>query len=170
MSNGFKVFFANSWLELAARWFLGITFIYSCYHKIIAPAYFAKIIYGYYLFPDWSINLIAIILPFLELFAGLALVLGIYPRSAALITAGVLLIFMIALSINLIRGQEFDCGCFSFGEPGHTSSAGQLLIRDIFYFVVGLEVLFFGQRRRWCILQSGSVLTKISSNPQSFNS
>lgn len=163
MSNGFKMFFASSWLELAARWFLGITFIYSCYHKIIAPAHFAKIIYGYYLFPDWCINLIAIILPFFELFAGLALVLGIYPRSAALITNGVLLIFVIALSTNLIRGQEFDCGCFSFGEPGYTSSAGQLLIRDIFYFVVGLKVLFFDQRRRWCVLQSGSVLTNISS-------
>ena len=51
----------NSWLELAARWFLGMIFLYASYHKIAAPAQFAKIIYGYYLFPDISINIIAIV-------------------------------------------------------------------------------------------------------------
>ena len=106
-----KSLLSNNRLELIARWFLGIIFIYASYHKIIAPDHFAKIIYGYYLFPDFFINLIAIILPFLELFSGLALLLGIYPRSAALIINGMLLVFIIALSINLIRGQEFDCGC-----------------------------------------------------------
>ena len=156
-----KLFF-STWLELVGRWLLGITFLYACTHKILAPDYFAKIIYGYYLFPDFSINLIAIVLPFLELFSGVALILGVYPRSAALITNGMLLAFIIALSINLIRGQAFDCGCFSFGEPGYTSSAGQLLIRDIIYFFVGLHVLFFGEWRKLCALQSGSILKNIS--------
>lgn len=161
MNRLLKSLLLISWLELAARWFLGITFIYAGYHKIIAPDHFAKIIYGYYLFPDFSINLIAIILPFLELFSGLALLLGIYPRSAALIINGMLLAFIIALSINLIRGQEFDCGCFSFGEKGYISSAGQLLIRDIIYFVFGLQLLFFAKQRRWSILQSGSISKNI---------
>ncbi|OEU64388.1 MAG: hypothetical protein BBJ57_08625 [Desulfobacterales bacterium PC51MH44] len=156
----------NSWLELAVRWFLGLTFIYVSYHKIIAPAHFAKIIYGYYLFPDFSINLIAIVLPFLELCAGLALILGIYPRSAALIILGMLFVFMIAISINLSRGMEFDCGCFSFSEAGYTYSAWQLLIRDIFYFACGLQVLFFDQSRRLCLRQSGGLLKNISSQNQ----
>ncbi len=162
LNSRLKRLFFSTWLELAGRWFLGITFLYACSHKIPAPDYFAKIIYGYYLFPDFTINLIAIILPFLELFSGVALILGIYPRSAAVITNGMLLAFIIALSINLIRGQEFDCGCFSFGEPGYTSSVGQLLIRDIIYFSVGLQVLLFRERRRWCLLQSGSILKNIS--------
>jgi len=146
-----KTVFRNPWLELAARWFLGLTFLYASYHKIIAPAHFAKIVYGYYLFPNFSINLIAVILPFIELFAAGALILGIYPRSATLIIIGMLIGFVMVLSINLIRGQEFDCGCFSFGDPGHSSPAGQLLIRDIIYLIVGLEVLFFDRRRLWCI-------------------
>jgi putative oxidoreductase len=150
----------NSWLELAARWFLGMIFLYASYHKIAAPAQFAKIIYGYYLFPDISINIIAIVLPFLELFSGLALILGIYPRSAALITNGMLLGFIIALSINLIRGQQFDCGCFPFGEGGHTYTVGQLLVRDIVFFVLGLQVLLFDSNRRWCLRQSGNILMK----------
>ena len=60
---------------------------------------------------------------------------------------------------NLIIGQEFG---WSFGEPGYTSSVGQLLIRDIIYFSVGLQVLLFGERRRWCLSQSGSILKNMS--------
>lgn len=149
----------NSWLEFGVRWFIGLIFLYACYHKILAPAHFAKIIYGYYLFPGFSINLIAIVLPFIELIAGLAMILGIYPRSAVLIINGMLLLFIVALSINLIRGIQFDCGCFSFGEAGYTYSAWQLLIRDVVFFVGGLQVLFFPKRRKLCLRQTGNILT-----------
>ena len=149
-----KRLFDNSRIELAARWILGITFIYASFHKIIAPADFAKILYGYDLFPGVLINLIAIVLPFVELFSGLALILGIYPRSAALIVNGMLLGFIIALSINLVRGHEFDCGCFWPGQTGYTSSVELLLVRDIIYFVMGLQVFLYGRRRRACIFRS----------------
>ena len=161
MENRLKNIFNNSGVELTVRWFLGITFIYASYHKIADPAYFAKIIYGYYLFPAVSINIIAIVLPFLELISGLAIILGIYPRSAAIIINGMLLAFIVALSINLVRGQQFDCGCFSFGDTGYTHSAWQLLIRDIACFIIGLQVIFFGRCRRWCLWQSGSILKSI---------
>jgi len=162
LKNKLKTISNNSWLELAIRWFLGITFIYASYHKIAAPAHFAKIIYGYYLFPDFLINIIAIVLPFLELIAGLALILGIYPRSAAIMINLMLLGFIVALSINLVRGQQFDCGCFSFGEAGYTYTAGQLLVRDVAFFILGLQVLFYGKCRRWCRRQSGSILENIA--------
>jgi hypothetical protein len=55
-----RTFFGNQWIELAARWILGMTFIYASYNKILEPAVFAKIIYGYDLFPAVFINLIAI--------------------------------------------------------------------------------------------------------------
>ncbi len=140
----------NPWCELGARWFLGLTFIYASYHKIVLPAQFAKIIYGYDLLPGASINLIAIVLPFLELFAGLALVLGVYPRSAAAIINGMLLAFIVGITINLVRGHGFDCGCFAFGTQGSTSSATQLLVRDVILFLLALYVLHFNGRRKWC--------------------
>ena len=154
MNKHLKRLFDNSRIELAARWILGITFIYASFHKIIAPADFAKILYGYDLFPGVLINLIAVVLPFVELFSGLALILGIYPRSAALIVNGMLLGFIIALSINLVRGHEFDCGCFSSGQTGHTSSVELLLVRDIIYFDLALQVLLYGRRRMACIFCS----------------
>lgn len=147
----------NSWVEVVARWILGGVFIYASYHKILFPEAFAKIIYGYYLFPDVSINLIAIFLPFVECVAGGALLLGIYPRSAAVIINGTLFCFIIAIGINIVRGHEFDCGCFSFGERGYTSSAEELFLRDIGYFLIGLYVIYYRYRRRWCIAQSGGI-------------
>ncbi|MBW1984734.1 MAG: DoxX family membrane protein [Deltaproteobacteria bacterium] len=141
----------NNWAELVLRWVIGIIFIYASIHKIADPAAFAKIIYGYYLFPDLSINLIAIILPFLEFYSGIFLLLGIYPRSATAIIIGLLFGFITAISINLLRGHEFDCGCFSFNGSDSKAASIQLLVRDIFYFVFSLYIIFFKGQRRLCV-------------------
>ncbi|MFC1489202.1 MauE/DoxX family redox-associated membrane protein [Thermodesulfobacteriota bacterium] len=162
MKSSREIIFFNSWIELIFRWVLGVSFIYASCNKIIDPEHFTKIIYGYYLFPGYSINLIAIVLPFFELFSGLFLILGVYPRSAALIINGMLLAFIIAVSINLVRGQQFDCGCFSFDDVGYTYSALQLLVRDVIFFILGTQVLFYGRRRKWCIRQTGGLLKTIS--------
>ena len=145
----------NSWLELASRWILGLTFIYASYNKILFPADFAKIIYGYDLFPNVLINLIAIILPFLELAAALALIIGVYPRSAVTIVNALLVAFIILLSINLIRGHEFNCGCFQLQNSEKSVSSQTTIIRDIFYLAFGLQVFFFNRFRRWCLTIKG---------------
>jgi len=145
---------SNSWIELAARWILGLTFIYASFHKIVSPADFAKIVYGYDLFPAVFINLIAIIIPYLELITGLALVIGVYPRSAAIIINGLLVVYIVVLTINLIRGHEFDCGCFAPGQVGYTSSSEVTLVRDIIYFVLGLQIILYSGFRRICSIST----------------
>jgi len=161
LNNNLKILFYSTRIELFIRWLIGITFIYASYHKIAEPAHFAKIIYGYYLFPEFIINLTAIILPYLELLSGISLILGIYPRSALLILEVMLFVFIVALSINLIRGYNFDCGCFSFVERGYGYSVLGLLVRDVIYFILGLQSLFFNKHRKYCILQNGSILKNI---------
>jgi putative oxidoreductase len=141
---------SNGWIELAARWILGLTFIYASFHKIVSPADFAKIVYGYDLFPEISINLIAIVIPFLELVIGLALIIGIYPRSAAIIISGLLLVFIAASAINLIRGHEFNCGCFSGVQDGYASSPELTIARNIFYLALGMQIALFKGKRRSC--------------------
>ena len=147
----------NSWIELAARWIIGLTFIYASLYKIISPADFAKIVYGYGLFPEVFINLIAIVIPFLELIAGLALIIGVYPRSAAMIINALLLAFVTVLAINLIRGHEFDCGCFSAGQSGYASSSEVTLVRDIIYLIFGMQIVLFEGNRRNCF---GRIIAK----------
>jgi putative oxidoreductase len=146
-----KSILQNSWVELAARWILGLTFIYAGYSKILAPADFAKIIYGYGLFPAKLINLIAIIIPFLELVIAIALILGFYPRSAAIIVNTLLLAFIIIISINLIRGHEFNCGCFALQNSADQVSSPSAILRDLVFLALGLQVFLFKQRRRWCV-------------------
>jgi putative oxidoreductase len=149
-----KTLYDDSRIELATRCILGGIFVYASYDKILAPAVFAKIIYGYDLFPALFINLIAIIVPFLELVAGLALIIGFYPRSAALIANFMLLFFITALSINLIRGHEFDCGCFSINSSNQQTFAGTLILRDFFILGLGIYIFFYGNERKLCILNS----------------
>ncbi len=152
MNNKLRHLFNNGWIEIAFRWILGITFIYASYYKILSPADFAKMVYGYNLFPEVLINLIAIVLPFVELISGLCLLLGIYPRSAALIINGLLLAFIIILIINIIRGYEFDCGCFSAEKAG---SPKMMVARDVIYLMMGLQVFLFNGVRKGCFIHLG---------------
>lgn len=155
LNHTMRNLFNNSWVELACRWILGITFIYASYYKIMSPMDFAKIVYGYNLFPEILINPIAIILPFVELISGFSLLLGIYPRSAALIINGLLLAFIFILTINIIRGYEFDCGCFSAEKTG---SPKMMVARDVVYLIMGLQVFLFNGVRKGCFIRLGKFM------------
>jgi len=120
------------------RLVLGMTFIGASYHKIADPAGFAKILYGYAVFPNISINVLAITIPFIELVAGFSLVLGLLPRSALMIINALLFLFILVIGFNLLRGHQFDCGCFSFSHQSHTASNISLLIRDVLLLGSGM--------------------------------
>jgi uncharacterized membrane protein YphA (DoxX/SURF4 family) len=150
LSNGPKGgWWRNGWLEFVLRGLLGGLFVLASLHKIGDPASFAKIVYGYDLFPGATVNLIAIFLPFLELTAGLALVTGIYPRASAVILSGLLLSFIVVIGINAIRGHVFDCGCFAAGEAAlWANSPGWLLGRNILLLAVGAYIITFPGPRK----------------------
>lgn len=133
----------KGWIAISIRWILGLTFIVASVHKIAAPAEFAKIIYGYGLFPHISINLIAMVLPFLELVTGLSLLFNIYSKAAATLVGILLSCFIVAVSINIARGHEFECGCFSFGSENPLTETKFLLIRDIILLILCLYLLRF---------------------------
>lgn len=123
-------------VEIVLSFIIGIIFIYSSIHKIHDPGEFAKFIYGYDIFPDSSINFLAVMLPFFELYAGLALVFRIFMRPGLLIINMLLLGFILILGYNLARGHQFDCGCFSFEKNQTIQSTISLLVRDIILFIL----------------------------------
>ena len=138
----------NVWVDLVLRFLLGGLFVLASIHKIMDPAAFAKIVYGYDLFPAAAINLIAILLPFIELTAGTALLAGIYPRAAAAILSTLLLAFILIIGINVLRGHVFDCGCFSTGEARFwANSPGWMLVRNGFLLLMGWSVAHFRGNR-----------------------
>jgi uncharacterized membrane protein YphA (DoxX/SURF4 family) len=116
---------------------LSVTFIYASYHKIENPAGFAKILYGYDIFPNFAINLLAIYIPFLELAAGFCLLFNVLPGSSLLLINSLLAGFILAIGYNLLRGHTFDCGCFSISSQNHSASNIFLLVRDILMLAAG---------------------------------
>ncbi|HOO89364.1 MAG TPA: MauE/DoxX family redox-associated membrane protein [Syntrophales bacterium] len=124
----------------AARWILGIVFVYASIHKILYPAAFAKAVYLYQILPDWLVNLAALVLPWLELFLGVFLIIGLWMPGTVIISSGLFLIFMSALSYNMARGLDISCGCFSSSptaDPANILTA----LRDGMFLIVSLYLL-----------------------------
>ncbi|HTD52109.1 MAG TPA: MauE/DoxX family redox-associated membrane protein [Thermoanaerobaculia bacterium] len=101
---------------------LGAIFVAAAIPKILDPPAFAHMIYNYKLAPGWAINALAITLPWVELLAGLALILGVWKREAAVLIGLLLLLFIASVGINLARGHAIDCGCFDVREAGKTEA------------------------------------------------
>jgi uncharacterized membrane protein YphA (DoxX/SURF4 family) len=127
-------------LALVCRLVLALLFLYAAIEKIIDPQTFATAIYYYQLMPDFAINLMAVVLPILELLLALSFVSGIYLRGASLISALLFLVFATALSINLARGLDISCGCF--GKSSETINS-LYLVRDLSLCLMSLFILFF---------------------------
>jgi len=139
ISTYFYYFYQSTVLVL--RLFLGGMFVYASLHKLSDPVAFSKIIYGYKILPAFTINLFAIVLPGIELIAGILLIAGFLCRGSAMVISISLSVFIIALAYNLARGLDFDCGCFSFAHTKH-GAAADLLMRDLVFFAMALWVLF----------------------------
>jgi len=137
-------FLSSSWLQTLCRLALGGIFIYSSLDKIAHPHEFARIIANYAILPDWLVTLPALVLPWLELMAGLLLVAGIWTRSAAALLALLLLAFILALGINAVRGVDVSCGCFSTSAADR-ENAWILVFRDLLILIPGLVIVFFGR-------------------------
>jgi len=104
-------------IEWLLRLIVGAVFIYAAISKILVPCELAMDMYLFQLAPGYFINIGAIILPYIELIFGGCLIIGIAPRGAAMGLSLILIFFIVLLSINMIRGIDFECGCF--GDTEH---------------------------------------------------
>ena len=77
-------------LPLISRVILGIILIYASYSKILDPAAFSKNIHNFHTTDNlvWVENLVALILPWLELIVGVFLIFGVFLEGAISITIG----------------------------------------------------------------------------------
>jgi uncharacterized membrane protein YphA (DoxX/SURF4 family) len=137
---------------LLARIFLGCVFIYASLDKIVHPELFAEAVYNYQLSPEVAVNLVALWLPWLELLSGSLLLLGVWVHGSSLILSGLMLIFLVALGVNLARGLDIHCGCFT--SQGSDPMTILSLMRDSLF-------LFFALYLFW-LYQIKSVQVKLS--------
>ena len=96
---------------LFVRIVLGIIFIAASIDKIIDPASFARDIANYHVVPYGLENMIAIFLPWLELFIGLSLIFGFMVDGASLISGVLLILFILIIFQATMRGFNIECGC-----------------------------------------------------------
>jgi putative oxidoreductase len=129
------------YVTFAARIIVGGLFLYACLHKIGDPVGFAAGIRNYVILPAaWS-NLVAITLPWIELGTGLLLVLGIRTKPAALLTTGMLAVFLAALIYAYSIGLDIDCGCFSSSAESKGRVEIYHIARDTLLFLASLFIL-----------------------------
>ncbi|MBL8608619.1 MAG: hypothetical protein JNL38_14940, partial [Myxococcales bacterium] len=79
--------------------------------------------------------------------AGLALILGIWTRTSAAAIGALLLVFIVAISFNLARGNAIDCGCFDVAAAGKTvaeriTDMWWVVIRDVGMLVMVAQILW----------------------------
>ncbi len=100
------------WLSLFVRVFIGGYFVVAAIPKIIEPLAFATSIMHYGLAPSWSVNAAALVLPWLELIAGIGLIIGVRTKLQAALCGGMLVLFTAAVAYAVVLGLKIDCGCF----------------------------------------------------------
>ena len=101
----------HPWLTVLIRVLLGVIFIYASYDKILDPGKFARDIAIYHIIPFGLENLIAIILPWLELFIGIGLIAGLMVDGSSMISGGLMTIFILFILQATLRGFNIECGC-----------------------------------------------------------
>ncbi|MEW5765080.1 MAG: MauE/DoxX family redox-associated membrane protein [Acidobacteriota bacterium] len=136
---------AAAWLDRLGRWTLAGIFLYAAIPKILDPLGFAEDIGHYALVPDAVVNTLAVVLPWIEAVAALALLTGFAAEGALLTVNLLLLVFLGALGQAWIRGLDIDCGCFGHAQDG--APVLLALLRDLGFLALGFTALAVRARR-----------------------
>lgn len=117
-------------LETGLCWFLAIVLVWAGLSKLVDPVSFYGAVLEYRL-PFFPILLrtTAVILPWMELFCGLLLVVGIARQATLLWVTALFTVFLVMVGQAFLRGLDISCGCFDLGLFGvrEGSRLGDLL-------------------------------------------
>lgn len=133
---------AVSWLATVARLGVGVVFVVAGILKLPDPAAAVRAVRAYRLLPEALVSPVAFGLPMIEIVVGLALVVGIFVRTAALASAVLLIVYIAAIASAWARGLQIDCGCFSKGgavAAGQTAYPAEIA-RDVGLVIVALAL------------------------------
>ena len=118
---------------------IGALFIYAGAVKIIEPVEFARDIDNYKILP-WRLGVfLALYLPWLEIFCGLALIARVLYRGGIFIVTMLMSFFIIVSIVAKTRGLDVSCGCF--GHASKYLNFSWHLVLD-FALLIGLVVLW----------------------------
>lgn len=126
------------WVSLIARIVLGQMLLISGAEKLVALTTFSHSIGKYQLIPEALNNMLALCFVWAEITVGIMLLIGLFTRGSALLSAVMLAVFTTAIIIAVLRGLEIDCGCFAKPEPVGwfkvLKNSGWILLSLFLYF------------------------------------
>ncbi len=131
---------------ILSRVFLAAVFVFAAVPKILAPHEFALAVFRYQILPYSLVNGMALFLPWIELVAAVAILFPRFGGGAALVIAGMLAVFSVAISVDLARGIDISCGCFSV-DPNAGRIGWWEVVRDLALMAVAGLVLWDGLKR-----------------------
>ncbi len=100
-----------AWLLLLLRVMLGGLFIFSSIAKFQNPELFIDAVVSYDLLPESLARVYGTTLPWVELFVGCSLVLGIFTTLAAAVSGAMTVSFIIANIYGMFHPGAHACGC-----------------------------------------------------------
>ncbi len=148
------------WIGLVARLTLGGVLLAAGYLKFDELDKSQMAVRAYEMLPISLANFIGIVLPFAEIFMGILLILGAGIRLMGILSALLMLVFVIGISQAWARGLSIDCGCFGGGgkvEPGEENYLTPLL-RDAGLAALGIY-LFLYPRSKFALDKTPSAVT-----------
>jgi hypothetical protein len=132
------IFSALPEFDIAIRCAMALVFLSAAIGKLRHWTELRGVIDSFRLLPAWSVPTAAAILPPCEAVVGVMLLLPSHPswspglRWAEISAMALLVLFAVAMSINLARGRrEIDCGCFQAALRQRIS--GWLVARNCLY-------------------------------------
>ena len=105
----------SPWLTLVSRLLVGGVLVVAGYLKVGNTAKSQMAVRAYEVLPISIANTLGVILPWLEIGAGLLLILGVAVKWSSIFAAALMFIFIAAIAQAWARGLSIDCGCFGGG-------------------------------------------------------
>lgn len=128
------------WLATLARLLVGGVFLVAGVLKLPDPAAAVRAVRAYRLLPESLVAPVAFGLPVIEIAVGLALILGVFVRTAAVVSAVLLVVYMAGIGSAWARGLQIDCGCFGSGGPVQQANYLPEMLRDAGLLIVALAL------------------------------
>jgi uncharacterized membrane protein YphA (DoxX/SURF4 family) len=113
-----------------ARFGLAAVWLTSGTLKAIDPDQTYVAVKAYDVLPKGGIEIVAALLPWVELALGVLLLIGAGVRVVAVLSLMLLAVFMAGVVQAWVRGLSIDCGCFGGGgavDPGDTAYLQEVL-------------------------------------------
>jgi putative oxidoreductase len=143
---------------LILRFGFGGLFFYSGITKLRDPILLLESVRGFRIFDHlssltgleidpspWEAWL-AMGLPWLEVFCGACVLLGVFDRGALAILCAALVTFTLAIASAWSRGLDISCGCF--GEATPVGDYRITILQRLGFLAVGLTLLVFALREK----------------------